>query len=556
MKKHLIRRIALSAVLALAATTTVISPAGAAEPSPGWSATAGTGDAVRYYDLADAPDGTVVLAGWDQNGSETDGVVRKLNDSGAEVWKTIIGTDGAADFINGVDVAPDGSVFVAGQTRGDLAGRSGGTDFDGFVTKLSPAGVVLWTRQFGTNGVNQEDAALAVAADDDGSVFVGASFATGSGSVVLRFDGSGTERWRFLYGELADRIEDMAMGGDGSAYFSGTNSLRGDAFVISASAAGTMSSTTRVAGISQLRLDAAPGGDIVAGGDGYLVRFGSFGLARWAETRDLGFDIRDVAAESDGSILAFGETSGATADLRGFDEGGSLESWTKALPAAGLFGRVVATTGGGVVTSSTKFPATALLQAFTGSSNGSGGVAGFTDVAPGLYYSDAVVWLKDQGVTTGTSPTTYSPEDVVTRAQMAAFLHRLAGSPSSTAAHGFSDVPGGAFYAGAVGWLSDQGITTGTSPTTYSPEDVVTRAQMAAFLHRLAGSPSSSGPHGFVDVPGGAFYAGAVGWLKEQGITTGSSPTTYSPSDPVTRAQMAAFMFRMATDSDWDHPGS
>ena len=113
---------------------------------------------------------------------------------------------------------------------------------------------------------------------------------------------------------------------------------------------------------------------------------------------------------------------------------------------------------------------------------------------------------------------------------------------------GFSDVPASAFYADAVAWLKAEGITTGTSATTFSPNDPVTRGQMAAFLFRLAGEPGGSPAHGFSDVPASAFYANAVKWLKAEGITTGTSATTFSPSDPVTRGQMAAFLYRYANE--------
>ena len=108
-------------------------------------------------------------------------------------------------------------------------------------------------------------------------------------------------------------------------------------------------------------------------------------------------------------------------------------------------------------------------------------------------------------------------------------------------------MPASAFYADAVAWLKAEGITTGTSATTFSPNDTVTRGQMAAFLFRLAGEPGGSPAHGFSDVPASAFYAEAVKWLKAEGITTGTSPTTFSPGDAVTRGQMAAFLYRYAT---------
>jgi S-layer family protein len=483
------RGVGIAAIATMAATTMTISPTAAAEPVPNWTATVGTDGGVRYFDVAAGNDGSVILVGWDQRDTggvlpETDGVVRKLDAFGNEVWKTLIGDDGAADYIDAVDVGDDGSIFVTGRTRGDIGGRTGGTDFDAFVAKLSTAGVVQWTAQFGANGTNKDDVGVAIAADEDGSVFVGAQVSFSPNPAVLRFDAAGNELWRFAYGNPGDFIQDMAFGRDGSAYFVGTGA--GDGFVISASAGGTMSSTTRVPGLASLAVAATPDGDIVVAGDDYLARFGSFGSIQWSQSA-IPLNIIDVDVESDDSIVVFAQsTNGTSAALRGFTESGSLESWSKPLSARNA-GNVAATDDGGVFTSSIDngFDVVHLAR-LTGSVAGGGGTAGFTDVPPGVFYSEAVAWLKSEGITTGTSATTYSPDDVVTRGQMAAFLHRLAGSPGGSPADGFTDVPAGAFYADAVAWLKDQDITTGTSATTYSPNDVVTRAQMAAFLHRMA----------------------------------------------------------------------
>lgn len=355
------------------------------------------------------------------------------------------------------------------------------------------------------------------------------------------------------YGNPGDVIQDMAYSRSyGAAYFVGAGPT--DGFVISASLAGTMSGTTRVPGVDSLAVAVAPNNDVIVGGDDYLARFSFLGILRWTKT-SIPLDIIDVDAESDGTIVAFTrDTGGSNPALRGFTDTGSLESWSKPLAAANE-GLVAATSDGGVVTSSIDDGFDTVRLARFNGSGPTGPIAGFTDVPPDAFYTDAVVWLKAQGITTGTSPTTFSPDDVVTRAQMATFLHRLAGSPGGSPAPGFTDVPAGAFFTEAVAWLKAAGITTGTTPTTYSPDDVVTRAQMAAFLHRLAGSPTGNPASGFSDVPDGTFYAEGVRWLKDQGITKGTSSTTYSPDDVVTRGQMAAFMFRMATDSDWDYPG-
>ena len=170
----------------------------------------------------------------------------------------------------------------------------------------------------------------------------------------------------------------------------------------------------------------------------------------------------------------------------------------------------------------------------------------FEDVSSDAYYYDAVLWAVKAGITSGTSATTFSPDNPCTRAQMATFLWRAAGSPdpvSKTCI--FADVPADAYYATAVQWAYEQGITSGTSATTYSPDEPCTRGQMATFLWRNAGSQAPvSNTNQFADVPAVKYYAVAVQWAYEQKITSGTSATTFSPNDPCTRAQMVTFLYR------------
>ena len=170
----------------------------------------------------------------------------------------------------------------------------------------------------------------------------------------------------------------------------------------------------------------------------------------------------------------------------------------------------------------------------------------FFDVPSSAFYAPAVSWLATSGVTTGTGPGEFSPEGLVTRGQMAAFLWRYRGSPGGSPPAGFSDVPAGAFYADAVNWLAAEGITTGVQPGRFAPDDVVTRGQMATFLHRLEGSPGGAPVSNFSDVNRGAFYADAVDWLLQRGVTTGVTPTRFAPGDAINRAQMATFLWRLA----------
>ncbi len=170
----------------------------------------------------------------------------------------------------------------------------------------------------------------------------------------------------------------------------------------------------------------------------------------------------------------------------------------------------------------------------------------FWDVNSSQYYAPAVGWLAATGITTGTGPGTFSPGDPVTRGQMATFLWRYRAKPTGAPRSGFSDVPAGRFYTEAVDWLFHAGITTGTGGGKFSPDDPVTRGQMATFLWRLEGSPAGAPQSGFSDVAPGRYYSAAVDWLLDRGITTGTGANRYSPDDVVTRGQMATFLWRLA----------
>lgn len=169
----------------------------------------------------------------------------------------------------------------------------------------------------------------------------------------------------------------------------------------------------------------------------------------------------------------------------------------------------------------------------------------FVDVPKGSYFYDAVRWAVQQGITTGTSPTTFSPHEAVTRAQIATFLHRKAGSPPPTGPQ-FADVPANSYFASAVRWMRATGLTTGVGGTNYyKPYDRASRAELITLLWRSAGSPNLGTSHGFRDVPKGSYYERAVTWAVKRNITTGTSPTTFAPTEPVTRAQTVTFLWRM-----------
>ncbi len=188
-----------------------------------------------------------------------------------------------------------------------------------------------------------------------------------------------------------------------------------------------------------------------------------------------------------------------------------------------------------------KWP-TAVALVFTTMTGPAAGVSGFGDSIPDLFYTSAVQWMVDSDITTGTTPTCFSPDDPVTRGQAAAFIWRMEGEPVPATPHQFVDVLAG-WQQDPVSWMLAQGITTGTSPTTYGPEENLTRGQLAALLHRLAGEPAAPPPAQFPDVVK-SWQVTPVGWMVKEGITTGTSSSTFSPDSTVTRGQLATFFYR------------
>ena len=176
------------------------------------------------------------------------------------------------------------------------------------------------------------------------------------------------------------------------------------------------------------------------------------------------------------------------------------------------------------------------------------GTAGFPDVLPSAYYAAPVKWLVDEKITTGVGDTgLFMPGTTVNRAQMATFLWRLAGSPTPPSGPRFADVPPNVYYSTAVAWLRARGITSGVGGSNYyQPSAPVTREQMAAFLHRFAGEKLVTAGHGFRDVARSSYADAAIRWLVRYEITTGTGPSTYAPHAPVTRGQMATFLYRLA----------
>ena len=170
----------------------------------------------------------------------------------------------------------------------------------------------------------------------------------------------------------------------------------------------------------------------------------------------------------------------------------------------------------------------------------------YGDVSKDSYYYDAVKWAAETGVTTGVGDGLFAPEWVCTRGQIVTFLWRASGSPAPKATElPFTDVAADAYYAQAVLWAVENGITNGTSETTFSPGQTCTRAHAVAFLYRMSGSPAAAGST-FSDVAADAYYRAAVAWAVEKGITNGTSGTTFSPDDTCTRGQIVTFLYRLA----------
>jgi len=169
----------------------------------------------------------------------------------------------------------------------------------------------------------------------------------------------------------------------------------------------------------------------------------------------------------------------------------------------------------------------------------------FTDVKDGDYFKAAVLWAVENGVTEGTSPTTFSPDGICTRAQAVTFLWRAMGEPTPTATSTpFTDVKADAYYYNAVLWAVEKGVTIGTSATTFSPDDTVTRAQVVTMLWRAAGKPAQTAANPFADVESGAYYENAVLWAVAESITEGTSAITFDPADGCVRAQIVTFLWR------------
>lgn len=170
----------------------------------------------------------------------------------------------------------------------------------------------------------------------------------------------------------------------------------------------------------------------------------------------------------------------------------------------------------------------------------------FTDVPEDSFFYDAVMWAIENDITNGTGPTTFAPGDLCLRAHVVTFLWRAAGCPEPQSADNpFVDVQKGSFYEKAVLWAVENGITTGTDATHFSPGTVCNRATVVTFLYRAFGSPEvEKADNPFTDVPAGQWFAAPVLWAVENSITNGTSATTFGPGTSCNRAQIVTFLYR------------
>ena len=167
----------------------------------------------------------------------------------------------------------------------------------------------------------------------------------------------------------------------------------------------------------------------------------------------------------------------------------------------------------------------------------------FVDVNMGDYFYDSVLWAAEKKITTGTDDLHFSPNAPCTRAQIVTFLYRAAGSPEVTSDKTFSDVEAGSYYAKAVAWAVENGITAGTESDKFSPDDTCTRAQAVTFLARALKGTANANDE-FSDVDSDSYYASAVSWAKANGVTTGVTESAFGPDNDCTRAQIVTFLYR------------
>ncbi|MEE3419978.1 MAG: S-layer homology domain-containing protein [Lachnospiraceae bacterium] len=182
-------------------------------------------------------------------------------------------------------------------------------------------------------------------------------------------------------------------------------------------------------------------------------------------------------------------------------------------------------------------------------SDSASSVTAFDDVTDsGKYYYKPVYWARANGITGGISATQFGPAATCTRGQIVTFLYKMKGSPTDGASNPFTDVKAGSYYEKAALWAADQKITSGTTPTTFSPNAPCTRAQIVTFLWNLAGKPQVTGGAVFDDVSEKAYYAKAVAWASSKNIVSGLGNGMFGSKESCTRAQTVTMLYKYVSD--------
>ena len=195
--------------------------------------------------------------------------------------------------------------------------------------------------------------------------------------------------------------------------------------------------------------------------------------------------------------------------------------------------------------------AAAMLTATLPMALAAGGI--FRDVPENAWYAEAVSYVQDKGIMTGTSDATFTPQGTMTRAMLVTVLYRVAGTPAVSSGMSFSDVAANAYYANAVTWASSNGIVNGYSSERFAPNDAVSRAQIATILWRYAGSPTATAGQDFADessIP--AYAASAVDWARANGVVSGKDGNRFDPQAGATRAEVAAIFHHYLTKDQND----